>query len=427
MKRPRLRGRWPWLGLLVVPAMAWAVVLALVPTEWARARLVDRLADSTGRVVRIGGLRLGVLGNLRILDLSLAERSTPADPWLRVAEARVDVHLGQVLLGRCKPGEIAVEGASVRAWRRRDGSLEIGDILRATPGSSAASKARPDPGASPMMALVIRGSSLRVVDEPSGTRFDLTGVEAEASCDGRTTTLRRMKGSVNGGTFELAARLERDPIAPRFEVEARVSGLAVDNGLPALAYLVPVVAGTSDGAGAGGKLDLSLNLDGRGATRAEVRRSLHGQGSVRIDPIDLDGSKFLAALDALGDAPRPGKIGAVSADLRIGEGRVSTENLTIQVSRFPFVLGGWTDFDGRFDYAPRIDRIADTLPAEARAWVAELRVNFDQLAGLRLRGTPEAVEVTLHGHPLTGDPTRPDDERARFREAARRIRDRFLR
>ena len=38
MKRPRFRGRWRWLGLLLVPALAWAAVLALVPTEWARAR-----------------------------------------------------------------------------------------------------------------------------------------------------------------------------------------------------------------------------------------------------------------------------------------------------------------------------------------------------------------------------------------------------
>ena len=54
-------------------------------------------------------------------------------------------------------------------------------------------------------------------------------------------------------------------------------------------------------------------------------------------------------------------------------------------------------------------------------------MNFDQLAGLRIRGTPDKVEVTVHGHPLTGDPARPDDERARFRETARRIRDRFFR
>jgi uncharacterized protein involved in outer membrane biogenesis len=422
MKRPRLRGRWAWLGLLLVPALTWAVVLALVPTEWARTRMADRLASATGRSVRIGALRLGVLGNLRILDVSLAERSTPADPWIRVAEARVDVHLGQVLLGRCDPGEIVVQGASVRFWRRKDGTPEVGDFFRPAPGHPGG---RASHAAKAPLRLKVEGASIRVVDEPSGTRFDLTEVQGEATCDGRLTTLSGMRGTVHGGTFEMAAKLERDPIAPRFELEVRAHGVGIETGLPALAYLVPVVAGTSNGAG--GKLGLILAIKGQGATRSEVRRSLRGHGSVLLDPVDLDGSKFLASLDVLGECPKQGRIGSVSADLEIDRGRVSSENLTIQVSQFPFVLGGWTDFDGRFDYSPRVEQITARLPGEARSWISELKLNFDQLAGLRLRGTPEKVEVTLHGHPLTGDPARPDDERARFRETARRIRDRFFR
>ena len=247
MKRLRLRGRWLWLGLPMVPVLSWAVVLALVPTEWARTRMADRLASATGRSVRIGALRLGVLGNLRILDVSLAERSTPADPWVRVAEARVDIHLGQVLLGRCDPGEIVVQGASVRFWRRKDGTPEIGDFLRAAP---------PDPGgrashaAKAPLRLKVQGASIRVVDDPSGTRFDLTGVQGEATSDGRLTTLSGMRGTLNGGTFEMAAKLDRDPARPGFEVEVRANGVGIETGMPALAYLVPVVAGTTNGAGA---------------------------------------------------------------------------------------------------------------------------------------------------------------------------------
>ncbi len=424
MKRPRFRGRWPWLGLLLAPALAWAVVLALVPTEWARARLVDRLASATGRNVRIGALRLGFFGNIKIVDLSLAERATPADPWLRVAEARVDVHLGQVLLGRCKPGEVVVEGASLRVWRRKDGTPEIGDFLRVGRPAPGRDGRASDASAGSIKVKVV-GASVRVVDEPSGTRVDLSGVEAEATSGGRLVTLGKLKGRINGGTFELAARVDRDPVAPRFEVEARAAGVGIDQGMPALAYLVPVVAGTTDGAG--GKLGLILTIKGQGTTRAEIRRSLRGTGSILLDPIDLDGSKFLASLDALGDCPSMGKVGSVSANLAIERGRISSDDLTIRVSRFPFVLGGWTDLDGRFDYAPRVDRIAEQLPREARGWITELKVNFDQLAGLRLQGTPDRVLVTVHGHPLTGDPGRPDGERARFRESARRIRDRFFR
>ena len=131
MKRPGcLRRRWPWLGLLLAPALAWAVVLALVPTEWARDRLVDRLTKATGRSVRIGALRLGVLGDLRIQDIKIAEPNSATDPWLRVDEARIDVHLGQILCGNCEPNEIAVDGFSLRIWRKKDGTIEIGDLLR---------------------------------------------------------------------------------------------------------------------------------------------------------------------------------------------------------------------------------------------------------------------------------------------------------
>ena len=101
--------------------------------------------------------------------------------------------------------------------------------------------------------------------------------------------------------------------------------------------------------------------------------------------------------------------------------------IACSVSRFPFVLGGWTDFDGRFDYSTRVDQITAKLPRDAKGWLSELKLNFEQLAGLRIQGSIDEIDVTVNGHPLTGDPDRPDDERARFRETARRIRDRFFR
>ncbi len=76
---------------------------------------------------------------------------------------------------------------------------------------------------------------------------------------------------------------------------------------------------------------------------------------------------------------------------------------------------------------PRLNRIAAKLPKEAKGWMSDLKVNFDQLAGLRLKGSIDHVEVTVHGHPLTGNPDQTDSERARFRDTARRIRDRFYR
>ena len=140
MKRPRLRGRWPWLGLLLVPALAWAVVLALVPTEWARARLVDRLAAATGRSVRIGALRLGCLRQppdpgpepRRAVDA----RPTPGSGWPRPGSTSTSARSS---CGHCEPGR--------DRGRRRLGSGSGGGRTARPRSATSSAAARPAPAA----------------------------------------------------------------------------------------------------------------------------------------------------------------------------------------------------------------------------------------------------------------------------------------
>ena len=351
MKRPCLLvRRWHWFALLLVPVLAWGAVLVVVPTGWARDRLVARLARATGRSVTIGALRLCALGELRIIDLTLAEPSTPTDPWLRVAEAKIDVHLGQVLTGDCEPKEIEVEGVSLRIWRRRDGSIEIGDLVLNDRSVQDRGRSRsPRSGETPApIAIQMARADVRVIDDRSGNRFDLSGAKARVGWGHRLVEVEELRGTLNGGTFALAAKIDRDPIQPRFEAEVAASGVEIDGGMPVLGCFVPVVAGATDGVG--GKFDLRLALKGQGATRADVLHSLKGHGSVTLDPIDLEGSRFLAELKALGDLPRESRLGSVTSEFRVDHQRISTDELTVRASRFPFVLGGWTDFDGRFDF-----------------------------------------------------------------------------
>ena len=78
--------------------------------------------------------------------------------------------------------------------------------------------------------------------------------------------------------------------------------------------------------------------------------------------------------------------------------------------------------------------MAAMIPNEARGWLNEIRVNFDQLAAVHVRGNSSHVEATLHGRPIragggpgNGAGNGRDDDHTRLRDTARRIRDRFFR
>ena len=246
------------------------------------------------------------MGDLRILDLTIAEPNSATDPWLRVKEARIDVHLGQLLCGNCEPNEILVDDFWLRIWRKKDGTPEIGDLLRDRSDSSTS-----------IPALIWRsrsrsrpvGDTSRSSTTPGGTRLDFTEIQASGTRGPRLVSIDELKARLNGGTFAMAAKLDRDPVMPRFEAEARASAVEIDTRMPVLGFFVPVVAGATEGHG--GKFDLMLALKGQGTTCAEIRRSLRGQGSVVLDPIDLESSKFL------GRARRPRRLAGREPD-RLG-------------------------------------------------------------------------------------------------------------
>ena len=424
MFRPRLRGRCGRWGLLSLPVLGWVLLVLLVPTGWVRTRLVARLEVATGRSVRMGSIQLGWTGNLRIEDLSLAERSTPTDPWLQVTEARVDIHLGQVLFGCCTPSEITVEGLSVRIWRRLDGRFEFGDLARC-PSSGAAGPAKGGVNLLPAVNVRVNNALIRYVDDASGLQLNLRGVVARGSYQAQLVRIDNLLGELNGGPLTLAAELIRDPKTPRFSAEVQVRRVHLDQGINVVETLVPLVG--REGDSAGGLLTARLAIRGQGASPDEIRRTLTGHGTILLDPIDLDGSRILAELRTLGEWPRENHIGAVSSSFVVDRGRVLSDDLTIRASKIPLVVAGWTDFDGRFDYTTRIDKILASLPRDARALMSELQVNLDELTSLRIEGQRDQVRMTLNGRPLASDSAPTNGERVRFRESARKIRDRFFR
>src|SRR5689334_5136508 len=98
------------IGLVVAPPAFWALLLALVPTDWARSKVVAALARSTGQPVRLGAVRLGALGGVRLEQLEIGQAGPDPGPWLTVTDLNVDLNLAQLLAGRLEPGEVEACG-----------------------------------------------------------------------------------------------------------------------------------------------------------------------------------------------------------------------------------------------------------------------------------------------------------------------------
>jgi AsmA protein len=410
---------------LLAPPGLWLLLVAGAPTGWARDRLVAALRRETGHEVRLEAVRVGFLGELKLQGLELARPDRVDDPWLRAESILIDVNAAELLGGCLEPGWVEARGVFLRVHRDANGQFELGHLLRhhprpsgdAAPGASASEEALPEVGFRLAEARVV------IIDEPTGTRLELADLGGQGTWRPDRTTLRELRGRLNGGPFLLEGEFERGPGCPMFEGELHARKVAIGQGMGLLGYIAPVLAGTSTGLE--GRLDLNLYLRGQGDTPGELERSVIGRGAVRIDPVTLDESPILAELGRVLALPRGVRVGSVGGDFEVARGRVATRDLTVEVGGLPIVLDGWTDYGGRVDYRIRSEGVAEAVARELRSLFEDLPVRVDDVLDLRLRGEPGRYELTLGGLPINRD--WPSDEKARLREAARLLRDRLLR
>jgi hypothetical protein len=333
MRNTRRRLTRRLLILLLAPAALWALVLVLVPTAWARARLVNRLSEASGKAVHIGALRLGPLGGLWVQDVTIAEPAAATNPWLRVKKLRVDVGLLDLLVGSREPTKVEATGVDLRIHRRRNGSFEVDDLIPAPRGNS-----RSGAGAC-RLEIQIRRGRLTVIDEPNATRLELTELDGKATWDLRRTVISRMRGRLSGGRVELAGQVDCLP-GTAFEGQMRAKGDGVDIGKAVLAYVIPGLARGSSGVH--GRLECNMDFRCQGCTCGEVYRSLEGQGAVSVAPIQLDVSRIVADRRPALVPPAAARVGSVHSEFSVDGGRLTIEQLAIRVGRVPLVVGGGT-------------------------------------------------------------------------------------
>ncbi|MFO0907873.1 MAG: AsmA-like C-terminal region-containing protein [Isosphaeraceae bacterium] len=426
-----LSRRWPYVlgAVALMPLVVWTLVVLAAPTGWARDRIARRLSQASGRTVRLDRLELGWLGGVSLDGLTIGAPASADDPWLSIAETSIDVGLRQLVCGQVEPTEVEVKGLTLRVLRRADGTLELSDFLRRPDAPARPEDADEEPESGGVSVRLSDGV-IFLVDEPTNTRLELRDVQARALCRGKVATLTDLTATLNGGTVALAAQIDRTASDPSFEGQLKLREVELDAGMSALAYLVPVLTGSRSSFN--GRLALDLYARGRGDHREALKSSLVGHGQVTLDPIQLDGSRLLDEVARFVELPKDGRIGSVRSDLAIRDGRIATDNLTLDLARIPVVLAGWTDFEGRLSYRLRSNELIEHIPARARGFLAELDVDLERATDLRVDGTVNELSVTLDGVPLN---TRPDaanppsrsEEFQRLREIGRQLRDRIRR
>jgi len=415
--------------VLLIPSLFWLLILAVTPTEWARTKVVAKLGNATGRTIHLAKLRVGALGGVHLEGLEIGAPGSNHDPWLKIASARINVSALQMISGQFEPSEIAIDGLSLRVLRRQDGTLELADLLRPIALKPETSEASSCETASFEVRLL--GGTVTVIDQSSNTLLNMAGVQGHATWHGKHTAIPELHGSINGGTFNIAASWDRTKPECAYDAKIHVKDLVLDEGTNSLIYLVPILSGLPRSKSLEGRLSTTLDIQGAGTSRDMLRRSLIGQGSITLDPITLDGSRLLEDLAALIDLPREDRVGVVTSDFVIREGRLRTDNLTIEGAKVPVVLSGWTDFDGNLDYKLRSDLLAARLSNKARDFLEDFAINVEKETSVfHITGRLDAMRITVEGPAgdrQGGNAMRRLDERQKLRDVGKRFRERLLR
>jgi hypothetical protein len=129
---------------------------------------------------------------------------------------------------------------------------------------------------------------------------------------------------------------------------------------------------------------------------------------------------------ALGQAPGA-RVGSIRSEFTVQGGRVATDDLTLDLVRYPLVLTGWTDFDGRIDYRLRVDRLTERLPSQALDFLSDLKIRPSEVSSLAFTGTVSRMHVLLNGRPVHESIGNPAERDRKLRDLTRTLKDRILR
>ena len=344
------------------------------------------------RSVQLDDLDVCLDGGIELTGLKIGAPRSVGDPWLEAKRIQIDVSLWQLLWGKFEPTNLQADEATLRVLRRKDGSFELADLVRFDGDSTATSSAEPHRCGPSKLNTKVRQTRILLIDQPSQTQLTFDEVEGEGIWEGEGAFVATLSGRLNQGPFEFTAHLDRSGGQPNFEGQFRTSDVVLDQGMSMLRYLVPVLAGA--GGQLQGRMAMDVYLRGRGECREVLGKSLVGNGSLVLDPIELNGTPLMTEFAKLAELSSTDNLASIRSDFVVQDGRIKTDHLTLTAGRIPVAISGWTDFDGRLDYQVKLDGVADRIPDQARKFISGLDLDLNSLTSLRLRGNVDRVVIT---------------------------------
>ena len=211
--------------LFALLAVAAGVVYALFDAEAIKRQIAEQVAAKTGRVLTIGGdVGLSVWPELAVRAgrVGLSEADGKTD-FAAIDSLRVAVAVMPLLSGRLEAREIEIDGLALTLIKRRDGSLNIDDLLagrKEKPAGDAKLAAATAEDSQPLQVdiagLALRNARLTWRDEAAGKTTQLSSLDfstARLQADSAAATLAidalklATRGSSGDDSFDFAIEM----------------------------------------------------------------------------------------------------------------------------------------------------------------------------------------------------------------------------
>lgn len=286
----------------------------------------------------------------------------------------LDATVTRPLALMAKPDSVPPAGVT---FDFRSPHLDLAELLPTTPGEPFLPNAK---GSGRVQIAELKQGKLDVKDVSANVTM------APAALDAQSFSLQGYGGSITGSAkFDL-----HDTRKPVYEIKTKVSNVSADALLSAWTPAKDLLKGT---------LSTDLTFAGAGSEPADLKRTLTLMGLASLTNGQLGPGPSLQAIADLVKVPqlKESKFKDLKLPMRIENGRLITDDVTMAGPSGDWKMSGAVGFDGSLDYA-----VSVTLPPEvaaalnAKSALAAGALSDDQgrvLLDLHVGGTAKAPKV----------------------------------